>query len=51
MIRKEADGFVIYAEDGKKKLSKAYKTRGEAKTRLQQIEMFKHMEKNKNKSK
>lgn len=41
IIKKEADGYVIYSEKGKK-LSKAYKTKEEAEKRLRQIEYFKH---------
>lgn len=41
VIKKEADGYVIYSEKGKK-LSKAYKTKEEAEKRLKQIEYFKH---------
>lgn len=34
--------WIVYSEDGKKKLSKPYKTRAEAVKRMQQIEYFKH---------
>lgn len=44
MIRKQGDKYVILSHDGKKKLGE-YSTEAEAKKRLQQIEMFKHMAK------
>ena len=47
VIRKTKDGYVVLSEDGKK-LGGPYKTKVEAKKRLQQVEMFKHM-KNKKK--
>ena len=41
MIVKTKGGWVIYSESGKK-LSRVYKSRGEAEKRLAQIEYFKH---------
>lgn len=43
VIKKEADGYVIYSKKGKK-LSKPYKTKEEAEKRLKQIEYFKNTE-------
>jgi len=45
MIRSTKGGFVIFSEDGSKKLSKVYKTREEAEKRLKQIEYFKRKKK------
>lgn len=42
MIRKSDGGFVVLSESGKK-LGGPYKTKEEAKKRLKQVEMFKHM--------
>lgn len=44
VIKKESEGYVVYSEKGKK-LSKPYKTEEEAKERLKEIEMFKHINK------
>ena len=44
MIRKVSSGYKVYSESGKP-LSRVYKTRREAQTRLNQIEMFKAMNK------
>jgi len=44
MIRKVSGGYVVYSESGKK-LSRVYKTKAQAKKRLQQIEYFKHRNK------
>lgn len=41
MIKKTEGGYTIYSEDGKKKLSKEYKTKEEAEKRLAEIEKFK----------
>ena len=40
MIKKTPQGYVIYSEKGKK-ISRPYKTKGEAAKRLGQIEHFK----------
>ncbi|MFH0937478.1 MAG: hypothetical protein V1808_04255 [Candidatus Daviesbacteria bacterium] len=45
MIRKIKEGYRVVAESGRN--MGTYKTLGEAKKRLQQIEMFKHMKKRK----
>jgi len=44
MIRKTAQGYVVYSEKGKR-LSRPYKTKAEAVRRLRQIEYFKHKKK------
>ncbi|MCX8159201.1 MAG: hypothetical protein N3D20_02845 [Candidatus Pacearchaeota archaeon] len=41
MIKKTSKGYVVYSKEGKR-LSKPYKTKGEAVKRLRQIEYFKH---------
>jgi ClpP class serine protease len=41
-IVREKRGYVVYSEDGKKKLGGPYKTREEADKRLQQVEHFKN---------
>jgi HK97 family phage prohead protease len=41
MIRKEADGYHIYSEDGSKHLGGPYKSLAAAKKRLEQIDYFK----------
>ncbi len=41
MIRKTKGGWVVLSEKGKK-LSRVYKSRGQAQKRLGQIEYFKH---------
>ena len=45
MIRKIGSKYVVGAESGRK--MGTYKTKKEAKKRLQQIEFFKHLKKNK----
>lgn len=45
MIRKVNNGYKVYSEKGKP-LSRTYKTKQEAQQRLNQIEMFKAMNKN-----
>lgn len=40
MIRQVKGGYKVYSEKGKP-LSKTYKTKGQAQTRLRQIEHFK----------
>jgi len=45
MIRKIGSKYVVVAESGRK--MGTYKTKKEAKKRLQQIEFFKHLKKNK----
>ena len=47
MIVKEDSGYVIYSEGKKKKLSKVYKTKKEAKARLREIEYFKSQQRRK----
>lgn len=42
MIKKVNGEFFVYNKNGKKKLSKAYKTKKGAEKRLKQIEFFKH---------
>jgi len=42
MIKREKGGYVVYSDDGKKKLSKVYKKKSEADKRLKQIEWFKN---------
>jgi len=42
MIAKSGSGYVVKSEDGKRVLSKRYKTKAEAKVRLRQIEHFKN---------
>ena len=42
MIRKRDDGYYVVSHDGKS-LGGPYKTEAEAKKRLAQVEMFKHM--------
>jgi uncharacterized protein len=42
IIKKESDGYHIYSEDGKKHLGGPYKSMGEAKKRLEQIDYFKN---------
>jgi uncharacterized protein len=46
IIRKEADGYHVYSEDGSKHLGGPYKSMGEAKKRLEQIDYFKNKGKN-----
>ena len=41
MIKKEGEKYVVYSEDGKKKLG-SYNTEEESKKRLKQVEYFKH---------
>jgi hypothetical protein len=41
VIRKSGSGYVVVSESGKK-LSRVYKSHGEAAKRLAQIEFFKH---------
>jgi len=41
MIRKQGSKYVVVAESGRK--MGTYKTKAEAKKRLQQIEFFKHL--------
>ena len=43
MIRKQGSKYVVVAESGRK--MGTYKTKKEAKKRLQQIEFFKHLKK------
>lgn len=42
MIRQTPKGWKVVSEDGKKNLGGPYKTLGEAKKRLGQVEFFKH---------
>lgn len=46
MIVKTDKGYIVKSEDGKKKLGGPYKSRKEAKSRLQQVEYFKHKRSN-----
>ena len=46
IIRHRSDGYYVVSESGKN-LGGPYKTRIEAKKRLDQVEMFKHMKKKK----
>lgn len=41
MIKKEKEGYVVYSKDGKKRLSRPYKSKAKAIMRLLQIEYFK----------
>lgn len=45
MIKKEGDKYVIYSDDGSKRLGD-YPSEGAAKRRLAQIEYFKNKDKN-----
>lgn len=47
MIHKTGNDYHVYSEDGSKHLGGPYKTEEEAKTRLRQIEYFKHQGKSK----
>ncbi len=49
IIRQRSDGYYVLSESGKN-LGGPYKTRAEAKKRLDQVEMFKHMKKQKKRS-
>ena len=42
MLKKVDGGWVVYSEDGTKKLSKVYPSKTKATERLKQIEFFKH---------
>lgn len=44
MIRKEKDGYHVYAESGRH-MGGPYATEAEAKRRIRQIEVFKHLKK------
>ena len=48
IIRKTSTGYAVYSHTSGKKLSKEYKSQGEAAKRLRQIQYFKHI-KTKNK--
>ena len=45
MIKKVKGGYAVYSANGRKKLSKTYKSKVNAKKRLQQIEYFKKKKK------
>jgi len=45
MIKATPKGYVVYNENGSKKLSKPYPTRKDAQDRLKQIEVFKRNKK------
>lgn len=45
MIVKRKDGYYVLSEKNKKNLGGPYKTKKEAKKRLQQVEYFKHKKK------
>lgn len=49
MIVKTKKGYVIKSADGKKTLSKPYKTRKEAEKRLKTIEFYKNKQKKRKK--
>jgi hypothetical protein len=42
MIKKVKEGYKVVSEKGDKNLGGPYKTKAEAKKRLQQVEYFKH---------
>ncbi len=45
MIVKKPDGYYVISEKTKRNLGGPYKTRDEAKKRLRQVEIFKHLKK------